>query len=202
MCGALPTTVVPAERYVEQLWAALDQTLSHSQCGVVSDTPVGQGGTLNMKNYTIVGAPAPVKQKEIPIPSGVPPPPEYLPEMKDEAIVKNTIKASSPRIVAVHGPTGTGKSTVFPVAITHWSDQVEGLQQGLTICAQPRRILAQQLCERVRSNRKMHYQDRTVGYMIARVIQRLLDKVALLHRGNCCLKDANTSCVLSTPSTP
>ena len=66
------------------------------------------------------------------------------------------------------GPTGTRKSTVFPLAITHWSEQVEGLQQGLTICAQPRRILAQQLCERVRSNRKMHYRDRTVGYMIAR----------------------------------
>ena len=41
------------------------------------------------------------------------------------------------RIVAVHGPTATGKSTVFPLAITHWSEQVEGLQQGLTICAQP-----------------------------------------------------------------
>ena len=65
--------------------------------------------------------------------------------MKDEAIVKNTIKALSPRIVAVHGPTGTGKSTVFPLAITHWSEQVEGLKQGLIICAQPRRILAQQL---------------------------------------------------------
>ena len=95
LCGTVPTTVVPAERYVEQLWAALDQnqTLLHSNCGVGSDTPVGQGGTLNMDNYTIVGAPAPVKQKTIPMPPGVPPPPEYLPEMKDEAIVKNTIKA-------------------------------------------------------------------------------------------------------------
>ena len=85
-----------------QLWAALDQTLLYSQRGVGSDTPVGQGGTLNMEDYTIVGAPAPVKRKEIPNPPGVPPPPEYLPEMKDEAIVKNTIKALSPRIVAVH----------------------------------------------------------------------------------------------------
>ena len=161
LCGTLPTTVVPAERYVEQLWAALDQTLLHSKCGIGSDTPVGQGGTLNMDNYTIVGAPAPVKQKTIPIPPGVPPPPEYLPEMKDEAIVKNTIKALSPRIVAVHGPTGTGKSTVFPLAIAHWSEEVEGLKQGLTICAQPRRILAQQLCERVRSNRKMHFNDQS-----------------------------------------
>ena len=138
--------VVPAERYVEQLWAALDQTLSQSQCGVGSDTPVVKGGTLDLDALTIVGATAPPKPF-IPAP-GVPPPPDYLPEMKDEQIVKNTIKALSPRIVAVHGPTGTGKSTVFPLAITHWTEYAKGLQSGLTICAQPRRILAQQLCER------------------------------------------------------
>ena len=117
------------------------------------------GGTLDVKTLTIIGATAPPKPF-IPAP-GVPPPPEYLPEMKDEQIVKNTIKALSPRIVAVHGPRGTGKSTVFPLAITHWTDNAKGLQPGLTICAQPRRILAQQLCERVKNNRKMHYQDRT-----------------------------------------
>ena len=154
LCGTLPTMVVLAERYVEQLWAALDQTLSHSKCGVGSDTPVVKGGTLDLDTLTIVGATAPPKPF-IPAP-GVPPPPEYLPEMKDELIVKNTIKALSPRSVAVHGPTGTGKSTVFPLAITRWTEHVKGLQPGLTICAQPRRILAQQLCERVRSNRKMH----------------------------------------------
>ena len=56
-----------------------------------------------------------------PPPPGVPAPPDYLPEMEDELklIVKNTVKALSPRIVAIHGPTGTGKSTVFPLAITH-----------------------------------------------------------------------------------
>ena len=156
LCGTLPTTVVPAERYVKQLWAALDQSLLCSQCGIGSNTPVGQGGTLNMENYTIVGAPAPVKRKEIPIPSGVPPPLEYLPETQDDVIVKNTIKALSPRIVAVHEPTGTGESTVFPLAITHWSEHVEGLQQGLTIYAQPRRILAQQLCERVQLDTWLH----------------------------------------------
>ena len=51
--------------------------------------------------------------------------------MKDEQIVLNTIKALSPRIVAAHGPTGTGKSTVFPLAITHWTDNAKGLQSGL-----------------------------------------------------------------------
>ena len=150
-----------------------------------------------MDTFTIVGATAPPKALTPP-PPGVPPPPEYLPEMKDEQIVKNTIKALSPRIVAVHGPTGTGKSTVFPLAITHWSEQVKGLKSGLTICAQPRRILAQQLCERVRSNS----QDallRSDSWLhdCKRVIQRFFNKVALLYRGNCCLDDADISCVLN-----
>ena len=88
--------------------------------------------------------------------------------MEDELIVKNTVEAFSPRIVAVHGPTGTGKSTVFPLAITHWAERTEGLKPGLTLCAQPRRILAQQLCERVRLNRKMDKYDKAAGYKIAR----------------------------------
>ena len=117
------TLVVPAEHYVEQLWATLDKTLFHSKCGIGSDTPVGKGGTLDIDTVTIVGADAPPKPF-IPAP-GVPPP-EYLPEMKDEQIAKNTIKALSPRIVAVHGPTGTGKSIVFPLAITHWTDNAKG----------------------------------------------------------------------------
>ena len=170
LCGSLPTTVVPAEHYVEQLWAMLDQTLKHSECGTGSDTPVGKGGTLDLDSLTIVGAVAsypPVNRAP-----GVPPPPEYLPEMKDEQIVRSSIKALSPRIVAVHGPTGTGKSTVFPLAITQWTDQTKELQSGLTICAQPGRILAQKLCERVKENRKMHYRDRTVGYVIAKESSR------------------------------
>ena len=68
----------------------------------------------------------------------------------------------------MHGPTGTGQSTVFPLAITHWAENAQGLKRGLTVCAQPRRILAQPLCERVRSNRKTWYNDKTVGHMIAR----------------------------------
>ena len=92
--------------------------------------------------------------------------------MKGAVIIKNTIQALSPRIVAMHGLTGTGKSTVFPLAITHWAENAEGLKRGLTVCAQPKRILAQQLCDRVRANRKMLYNDRTVGYMIARESSR------------------------------
>ena len=158
--------MAPAEHYVERLWAALDQTLG-------SDTPMGQGGTLDMKSFTIAGAPAPVREANpdptvlsYPAP-GVPEPPEYLPEMKDAIVVKPTIQALSPRIIADHGPTGT-----FPLAITHCTEHAEGLTPGLTVCAQPRRILAQQLCERVRSNRKMHYNDRAVGYTIARESSR------------------------------
>ena len=61
LCGTLPTLVVPAEHYVEQLWAALDQTLHYSKCGIGSDTPVGEGGTLDLNTCTIVGATAPSK---------------------------------------------------------------------------------------------------------------------------------------------
>ena len=77
-------------------------TSPEADLGLGSDTPVGQGGTLDLETFTIVGATAPPKAF-VP-PPGVPPPPEYLPEMKDEQIVKNTIKALSPRFVAVHGP--------------------------------------------------------------------------------------------------
>ena len=142
-------------------------THQNAQCGIGSDTPVGQGGTLDTRTYKIVGANAPESVKT-PRPPGVPAPPAYLPEMEDDLIVKNTVKALSPRIVAVHGPTGTGKSTVFPLAITQWADQTKGLRPGLTLCAQPRRILCQQLCERVRANRRMDKYDKTVGYKIAR----------------------------------
>ena len=154
LCGTLPTDEVPAERYVPQLWHALDMTHENAHCGIGSDTPVGQGGTLDTKTYEIKDANAPMRAKA-PRPPGVPAPPDYLPEMEDALIVKNTVKALSPRIVAVHGPTGTGKSTVFPLAITQWTEQTKGLRSGLTLCAQPRRILCQQLCERVRTNRKM-----------------------------------------------
>ena len=53
LCGTTPIDVVPAEYYVEELWAALDQTLLRSACGVGSDTPLGQGGTLDMKTFKI-----------------------------------------------------------------------------------------------------------------------------------------------------
>ena len=115
--------------------------------------------------------------------------------------MKNTVKALSPRIVAVHGPTGTGKSTVFPLAIAHWAEKVEGLRQGLTLCAQPRRILCQQLCERVRSNRKMDKYDKTVGYQIARDSSRnAATKLVVLHRSHRCHDDATVSYVLTDPS--
>ena len=136
-----------------------------------------QLNTTWKKTFKIVGAPAPPRNiaphptvPRYPSP-GVPEPTEYLPEMKDAVIVKHTIQALSPRLVAAHGPTGTGKSTVFP-AITHWAEHAKGLKPGLTVCAQPRRILAQQLRERVRANRKMRYNGRTVGYVIARESSR------------------------------
>ena len=161
LCGTTRIDVVPAEHYVEELWVALDETLGNSGCGVGSDLLEGQGGTLNPVTLQAQGAPAPRDPSHsVPPP---PPPPESLPD-----IIKNSIHALSPRIVAVHGPTGTGKSTVFPLAVALWTDMTKGLKSGLTVCAQPRRILARQLCERVRENRKLKELDKTVGYMIAR----------------------------------
>ena len=46
LCSTTPNDVVHAEHYVEELWAALDKTLDHSGCGVGSDAPEGQGGTV------------------------------------------------------------------------------------------------------------------------------------------------------------
>ena len=95
---------------------------------------MAQGGTLNPTTFKIVGAPAPSVETP-PEPrdhnrASPAPPSEYVPEMKDAEIIKNTIHALSPRIVAVHGPTGTGKSTVFPLTITHWAEHAGGLKRG------------------------------------------------------------------------
>ena len=79
LCDTTPTDVVPAEHYVEELWAALDQTLQHSGCGLGSDTPID----LDMKTLEIKGAPAPVREvapdPTVPChPSpGIPDPPKY-----------------------------------------------------------------------------------------------------------------------------
>ena len=50
LCGTLPTEEVSAERYVPRLWHGLDMTHEYAHCGIGSDTPVGQGGTLDTKN--------------------------------------------------------------------------------------------------------------------------------------------------------
>ena len=53
----------PAEHYVQQLWEALDMTHQMAECGIGSDTPVGQGGTLDTVTLTIRGANAPMSVK-------------------------------------------------------------------------------------------------------------------------------------------
>ena len=69
-----------------------------------------------------------------------PSPSPLLPEMKDELVVTNSIRALSPRIVAVHGPTGTGKSTVFPLAVAHWTYKRTSLKPGLTSVHSPEEL--------------------------------------------------------------
>ena len=145
MCGAKPTDVVHAEHWVEELWRALDQTLENSDSGVGSDLPKGEGGTLDPVTLEVHVAPAPriahdhgasaptivqVEGPRIPGQPVPPPPPEYLPDMKDAIAITNSIHALSPRIVVVHGPTRRGKSTVFPLAAAHWTYVTPGLKPG------------------------------------------------------------------------
>ena len=183
VCGTRPMDVVPAEYYVEELWKALDKTLENSGCGVGSDLPKDQGGTLDPATHNIYGTSAPEEKrvKEPNLPSGLmpPSPPPLLPD-KDTTAVTNSIRALSPRIAAVHGPAGTGKSTVFRLAVAHWTCTAAGVKSGLTVCAQPRRILAQQLCERVKENRKMKSTDKSIGYVIAR--ESLRDESSVRER--------------------
>ena len=47
LCGTLPTLVVPAERYVEQLWATLDKTLLQAQ------GPTHQWGREELLTWTL-----------------------------------------------------------------------------------------------------------------------------------------------------
>ena len=57
---------------------------------------------------------------------------------------------------------------MFPLAGAHWTFRTAGVKSGLIVCAQPRRILARELCNRVRENRRMKGADKSVGYAIAR----------------------------------
>ena len=77
LCGTLPAEVVPAERYVLQLWQALDMTHEKAQCGLKSDTPVGQGGTLDTTTYKIIGAIASKSVKKEPLSVQQEPPTGY-----------------------------------------------------------------------------------------------------------------------------
>ena len=41
---------------------------------------------------------------------------------------------------------------MFLLAVAHWTHHVGALNHGLTVCAQPRRIFARELCNRVRES--------------------------------------------------
>ena len=143
LCGTRPVAVVPAAHYLQQLWSALDKKLD------LPEGKPGKGGALDSETLKVRGAAAPKEEKErcvVPPHDVLPPPPPSLlpPEMKDDKAVTNSICALSPRIVAVHGPTGTGKPTLFPLAVAHWTYVTAGVQLGLTACAQPRRLLARE----------------------------------------------------------
>ena len=64
---------------------------------------------------------------------------------------------------------GQASLPFFPLAVAHWTHHIGKLNPGLTICAQPRRILARDLCNRVRLNHRMHENDRAIiGYRVAK----------------------------------
>ena len=94
--------------------------MDHSGCGVGSHLAIESGGTLDPKTFQVSGASAAkdsdVQMKDIESTQKeesssstagvtIPAPPPLTPEMKGELAVTNSIRALSPRIVAVHGPT-------------------------------------------------------------------------------------------------
>ena len=110
---------------------------------------VGQGGTLDLDTFTIVGATAPPKAF-IP-PPGVPPPPEYLPETLLRHSHLGLLQFMVPQGQEIHS--------------------VPTCNHTLVRTSQRTKVRSDYLCatqKNLRSNRKMHYYDRTVGYMIAR----------------------------------
>ena len=116
LCGTKPIDVVPGEHYVQQLWEALDKALEQSGCVVGSDVPEGEGGSLDPKRLKICGAAAPKEEhvKETIFSNSVsPPPPSVLPEMEDALAVTSSIRALSPRIVAVHVQQEQGSPLCF-----------------------------------------------------------------------------------------
>ena len=102
-----------------------------------SNLPEGEGGALDPKTHKVCSAAAP-KEEHVNPP---PPPPPLLPEMEDALAVSNSIRALSPRLVAVHGPTGTGKSTVFPLAVAHWTYTTAGMKSGPTVRSRDESLL-------------------------------------------------------------
>ena len=117
--------VVLAEHYVQQPGMHWIFTVEQSRCGVGTRLPAGSGGALDPEALQVRGAAAPEddqkKESNSSIPADQPPPPPLTTEMKDTIVVTNSIRALSPRIVAAHGPTRTGKSTAFPLAVAHWT---------------------------------------------------------------------------------
>ena len=108
-----------------------------------------------------------------------------FPESVDIEAVGASISALSLQIVAVHGPTGIGKSIAIPLAVAHWTYQLGDALPGPTMCAQPRRILA-------RLQRAVHaFSDRSRDE-ITKVLYWAAAVVVLLMRGR--IQGADSAC--------
>ena len=74
------------------------------------------------------------------------------------------------RTTIIHGPTGTGKSTVVPWEAMRWLEEhcaVQRSKAGLVICTQQRRKVTISLAEEVR-RRHGEMGDAMVGYHVSK----------------------------------
>ena len=100
---------------------------------------VERGGSVSSTSIPIGGVPP------------QPPPPALSIDQENAGAVATSIKELLPSM-----------------DVAHWTHHEGALNPGLTVCAQPRGILAREMCHRVRENRWMQVTDKTVGQQIVR----------------------------------
>ena len=91
----------------------------------------------------------------------------FEPPTMDQTDLSQTVNN---RVIIIHGPTGTGKSTVIPWEAMRWLEEHcsrRGRKAGRVICSQQRRKVTISLAKEVR-RRHGEVGDSTVGYHVSR----------------------------------
>ena len=91
----------------------------------------------------------------------------FEPPPMDQVDLSQTVNS---RVIIIHGPTGTGKSTVIPWEAMRWLEEHcsrRGRKAGRVICSQQRRKVTISLAKEVR-RRHGEVGDSTVGYHVSR----------------------------------